>query len=244
VPTAGVLQVIGVGTASAAAPPAVEAWLRAEALLDSRPGVNERGTTSAVADGSSQGFFRCHPSGEKRRYCPGPIGRPLSTGPIPSRPVDSRPGGGKRKLSASRERPIPAHTAGRAGRHSNGTVGREAALPHGVTREQRMLNPLLWQVCGTLGRFRCHAGQAVVRARVPASPSRASRLARTRDGRRDLRPVRPFPPTRPSSTPGGASNRRANCRSGDALAPGATEHKSDYWLVVSAVCSSKSTTSH
>ncbi len=168
-----------------------------------------------------------------------PVHRPH---PIP--PGRFETGGGKRKLSASRERPIPAHTAGRAGRHSNGTVGREAALPHGVTREQRMLNPLLWQVCGTLGRFRCHAGQAVVRARVPASPSRASRLARTRDGRRDLRPVRPFPPTRPSSTPGGASNRRANCRSGDALAPGATEHKSDYWLVVSAVCSSKSTTSH
>jgi hypothetical protein len=38
VPTAGVFRVIGVGTASPPAPPAVEAWLRAEAILDSEPG--------------------------------------------------------------------------------------------------------------------------------------------------------------------------------------------------------------
>ena len=200
-----------------------------------------------------------------RRYCRSPIPVPVHR-PHLNRPAkSSRPGGSIEKCptvgnvpsardAANRRdftfstarwamRPLPPPPR-RTERHSTGTGCRETALPHGVTSEQRMLNPLLWQVCGTLGRFRCHAGQAVVRARVPASPSRASRLARTRDGRRDLRPVRPFPPTRPSSTPGGASNRRANCRSGDALAPGATEHKSDYWLVVSAVCSSKSTTSH
>src|SRR5712692_5114920 len=38
VPTADVLHVIGVGRASPLAPSVVKAWLRAEALLDSRPG--------------------------------------------------------------------------------------------------------------------------------------------------------------------------------------------------------------
>jgi hypothetical protein len=124
--------------------------------------------------------------------------------PHPNRPADLRDRGGQStkvrlagaslRLASGAPTPAAPHRR-RAGRQRTGRVSREAAVPHGVTSERRILNPvlrsalLLRQPWSQRGR----AGGSSIQAGFPNcyhdNELVSRRLARAREACRDLCPA-------------------------------------------------------